>query len=104
MKLVLDKLDKLFEDRVNNGDYPLGRLCFTKTDKEYSLNFKVIDIAKANNFIFTLSNMTGDPSEETKDLIEATGIDITSLNFFSATSDFDKAELKRRLQEIVDSL
>lgn len=104
MKLVLDERDKKFESRVNSGEYPRNHLLYNETDKEYSINFKIKDLAKANNFLFTLINFSGDPSEETKQLIEATGIEVTVANYFPATSDFDKAELKRRLQEIVDSL
>lgn len=104
MKLVLDERDKKFESRVNSGEFPRNHLLYNKTDKEYSINFKIKDLAKANNFLFTLFDMAGTPSEETKDLISATGIIITSCNYSPAKIDFNRDELKEQLQRIVDSL
>lgn len=104
MKLIFDNEDEVIMEKINTGKIPSNRLLYNKKDQEYSLNFKITDIAKANNFLFTLFDMTGTPSEETKDLISATGIKITSCNYFSAKTDFNRNELKEQLQRIVDSL
>ena len=104
MKLIFDNGDEVIIEKINTGEIPPNRLLYNKKDQEYSLNFKIKDIAKANNFLFTLFNMTGTPSEETKDLIDATGIEITSCNYFPAKIDFNRDELKEQLQRIIDSL
>lgn len=104
MKLVLDERDKKFESRVNSGEFPRNHLLYNKTDKEYSINFKIKDLAKANNFLFTLINFSGDPSEETKQLIEATGIDVTVINYYPAISSQNVDSIKAQLQAIIDSL
>lgn len=104
MKLVFDDGDKKRIERINSGEIPPNNLLYNKTDKEYSINFKIKDLAKANNFLFTLINFSGDPSEETKQLIEATGIDITQLNYYPAISSQNVDSIKAQLQAIIDSL
>lgn len=76
MKIILEENDRQYIDKINSG---LG-VPFYDADRSYSINFTVVDKAKANNFLQRLFY------DKDKHFQEQTGIDITSLNLYTAVS------------------
>jgi len=76
MKIILEENDRQYIDKINSG---LG-VPFYDADRSYSINFTIVDKAKANNFLQRLFY------DKDKHFQEQTGIDITSLNLYTAVS------------------
>ena len=76
MKIILEENDRQYIDEINSG---LG-VPFYDADRSYSINFTIVDKGKANNFLQRLFY------DKDKHFQEQTGIDITSLNLYTAVS------------------
>ena len=101
MKIVLDDKDKSFIDKINQDissgeNIPL----FVNQKKDYSISFKVKDIAKANAFIFGI--IMNPDSERIKEIEELIGIRFTSINY--SQGDFKLHQLKEKLRMFLDEL
>lgn len=90
MKIILEESDKEFIDRINK--FPETPVPFYDENESYSINFTVIDKARANNFFSRLFY------DRDKHFQEQTGIEITSLNLYTAVSN---TEIKDRLRGLI---
>ena len=91
MKIILEENDRQYIDKINSG---LG-VPFYDADRSYSINFTIVDKAKANNFLQRLFY------DKDKHFQEQTGIDITSLNLYTAVSTHD---VKDGLRDIIKNI
>lgn len=78
MKIILEENDRQYIDKINSGSERL--VVFPDENECYSINFIVRDKGKANNFIQELFY------DKDKHFQEQTGIDITSLNLYTAVA------------------
>ena len=92
MKIILEENDRQYIDKINSD---LGLPLIYDADGSYSINFTVVDKAKANNFLQRLFY------DKDKHFQEQTGIDITSLNLYTAVSTQD---VKDRLRDIIKNI
>lgn len=91
MEIVLEENDKQYIDKVNS--FPEMPVPFYEENGSYSLNFNVIDKAKANNFLQRLFY------DKDKHFQEQTGINITSINLYTGVST---PEIKDRLRDLIN--
>ena len=92
MKIILEENDRQYIDKINSDS---GLPLIYDADGSYSINFTVVDKAKANNFLQRLFY------DKDKHFQEQTGIDITSLNLYTAVSTQD---VKDRLRDIIKNI
>ena len=78
MKIILEENDRQYIDKINSD--PEMSVPFYDENGSYSINFTIVDKAKANNFLQRLFY------DKDKHFQEQTGIDITSLNLYTAVS------------------
>lgn len=93
MKIILEENDRQYIDKINSD--PERPVPFPEENECYSINFIVRDKGKANNFIQTLFY------DKDKHFQEQTGIDITSLNLYTAVSTQD---VKDGLRDLIKSI
>lgn len=93
MKIILEENDRQYIDKINSD--PERPVPFPEENEGYSINFIVRDKGKANNFIQTLFY------DKDKHFQEQTGIDITSLNLYTAVSTQD---VKDGLRDLIKSI
>lgn len=99
MKIELDKKDINFINRINE-DLSNGEnvpIYINNIGKDYYLNFKCLDIAKANAFIMYFMH-----PNNTKEIEEKFGIQINSINY--CDGDNKLSELKSYLREFLNKL
>ena len=92
MKIILEENDRQYIDRINSDP---ELLVIYDADGSYSINFTVVDKAKANNFLQRLFY------DKDKHFQEQTGIDITSLNLYTAVSTQD---VKDGLRDLIKNI
>jgi len=101
MKIELDERDLKYINNVNedleNGEEPI--LFVNTLTNDYYINFRCVDLAKANNFI----GMLLCPRDNMKNLVEENfGIKVNSLNF--CEGDHKLSTLKSYLKEFMEKL
>lgn len=82
----------------NNGSF--GIYSDTNAGEEKSVNFKILDVDKANNFLMQI--MHG--KDFRKEFADATGIEITSVNLYKATSDSTIEFIRDQLKLILNTI
>ena len=92
MKIILEENDRQYIDKINSDT---GLPLIYDADGSYSINFTVVDKAKANNFLQRLFY------DKDNHFQEQTGIDITSLNLYTAVSTQD---VKDGLRDIIKNI
>ena len=93
MKIILEENDRQYIDNINsNPEMPVP---FHDENGSYSINFTIVDKGKANNFLQCLFY------DKDKYFQEQTGIDITSLNLYTAVSTQD---VKDGLRDIIKNI
>ena len=99
MKIELEEKDINYINRVNedisNGELP--PLFVNEVGRDYFINFKCLDRAKANSFILSLLNPA-----RSKEMEEKFGIQFNSLNY--CEGDNKIATLKEYLRSFLDTL
>lgn len=93
MKIILEEKDKEYIDLINTE--PDVSVTFPEEKESYSINFTVTDKGKANNFIQTLFY------DRDKHFQEQTGINITSLNLYTA---INAQEVKDGLRDLIKNI
>ena len=101
MNITMNENDKIFIDNVNEDLRENKKDCIlvvNNTDVQYSLNFKVLDVAKANAFLYSIV-LQPDPNKlnEIKDTI---GIEFTSISY----NHIEKEKIKSILQNAIREL
>ena len=93
MKIILEENDRQYIDKINSD--PEMSVPFYDENGSYSINFTIVDKAKANNFLQRLFY------DKDKHFQEQTGIDITSLNLYTAVST---QNVKDGLRDIIKNI
>ena len=68
--------------------------------EEKSVNFKILDVDKANNFLMHIMH----DKDFRKEFADATGIEITSANLYKATSDSTIEFIRDQLKLILSTI
>ena len=82
----------------NNGSFGIYR--DIDSGEEKSVNFKILDVDKANNFLMQIMH----DKDFRKEFADATGIEITSANLYKATSDSTIEFIRDQLKLILSTI
>ena len=100
MKIILEDKDEDFNQKINHDlDEVQNPILFCSEKRSYSCSFDVLDIAKANAFIYGI--MMNSNKEHLEELEELIGIRFTSLNY---ETDVKLKELKVMLKNFMEQL
>ena len=101
MKFILEETNKRLIDNINedikSGEMP--PLFVSEFDRKYCLEFKIIDIAKANSFIMDMMTHNPDIRKEIEDKL---GIEVTAVKYDNGNAQVDN--LKSLLREVLERL
>lgn len=81
-----------------NGSFGIYR--DIDSGEEKSVNFKILDVDKANNFLMQIMH----DKDFRKEFTDATGIEITSANLYKATSDSTIEFIRDQLKFILNTI
>ena len=105
MKISLDEkeMESYIEAKqtwinYNNGSF--GIYGDANIGEEKSVNFKILDVDKANNFLMQIMH----DKDFRKEFADATGIEITSANLYKATSDSTIEFIRDQLKLILSTI
>lgn len=107
MKLVFDETDKTFiqelDKALQNGSSFLEDIPVTQEGQVFSLNFKVKDVLRANNFLRCF--MFSQREEGKQPLEPETGLEVLTLNFTSVPDSNEIyhciLDIQRRLDTLI---
>ena len=101
MQIILEEQDMQFIEKINKdleeateATYP-G--LFINQKKNYSISFDVVDIAKANNFIYEI--VMNPLSKHVQEIENKLGVRFTSVNYSKGDAKLD--ELKQHLKDFL---
>lgn len=101
MQIILEEQDMQFIEKINKdleeATYP-G--LFINQKKNYSISFDVVDIAKANNFIYEI--VMNPLSKHVQEIENKLGVRFTSVNY--SNGDAKLNELKQHLKDFLIKL
>lgn len=105
MKISLDEKEmegyiKAKQTWIEQNNDSFGIYSDTNAGEEKSVNFKILDVDKANNFLMQI--MHG--KDFRKEFADATGIEITSVNLYKATSDSTIEFIRDQLKLILNTI
>ena len=101
MDIIMSDKDKIFIDNVNEDLKENKNECIliaNEIGKDYSLNFKVLDIAKANAFLYSI--VLQQDTEKLKEIRDTIGIEFTSISYGYREKERIKSILKDAIREI----